>query len=172
MTNDKKLIKLFVSAFAMEVIMNKTIDVELRNTGLERSERLAKDLEWIKDQGHVLPEPSDLGVNYANYLKELSIVKDSHLILCHFYNLYFGHTAGGRIMAKRYAINALSEKIMNNKELEFYKWDGEVSQLLQNVTDKLNKLTESWTREEKNQCLGETEISFKYYGDIISLILS
>ncbi|EXB85459.1 Heme oxygenase 1 [Morus notabilis] len=135
MTNDKKLIKLFVSAFAMEVIMNKTIDVELRNTGLERSERLAKDLEWIKDQGHVLPEPSDLGVNYANYLKELSIVKDSHLILCHFYNLYFGHTAGGRIMAKRLC-------------------------------------DESWTREEKNQCLGETEISFKYYGDIISLILS
>lgn len=37
--------------------------------------------------------------------------------------------------------------ILDNRELEFYKWDGELSQLLQNVRDKLNKVAEvkfSW----------------------------
>nr|DAD44913.1 TPA_asm: hypothetical protein HUJ06_003143 [Nelumbo nucifera] len=100
---------------------------EFRNTGLERSEKLTKDLEWFKGQGHIIPEPSSPGV---------------------------------------------TEKILNNKELEFYKWDGELSVLLQNVRDKLNKVAESWSREEKNHCLEETEKSFKYSGEILRLILS
>lgn len=32
--------------------------------------------------------------------------------------------------------------ILNKKELEFYKWDGDLSQLLQNVRDKLNIVAE------------------------------
>ena len=31
----------------------------------------------------------------------------------------------------------MAEKILNGKELEFYKWDGDLSELLQNVRDKL-----------------------------------
>lgn len=34
----------------------------------------------------------------------------------------------------------VSEKILNKKELEFYKWDGNLTQLLQNVRDKLNQV--------------------------------
>ncbi|PON39326.1 heme oxygenase-like [Parasponia andersonii] len=139
---------------------------EFRNTGLERSESLAKDLEWFKEQGYVIPEPSTPGVTYAEYLKELS-EKDPQAFVCHFYNIYFAHTAGGRMIGRKVA-----EKILNKKELEFYKWDGDLSQLLQNVRDKLNKVAESWTREEKNHCLEETEKSFKYSGDILRLILS
>lgn len=76
------------------------IDAEFRNTGLERSEKLAKDLEWFKEQGHVIPEPSDPGVTYAQYLKQLS-EKDPQAFLCHFYNIYFAHTAGGRMIGKK-----------------------------------------------------------------------
>lgn len=65
-----------------------------------------------------------------------------------------------------------AEKILGGKELEFYKWDGELPKLLQNVRDKLNKVAESWTREEKNRCLEETELSFKHSGEILRLILS
>ena len=36
----------------------------------------------------------------------------------------------------------VAEKLLNKKELEFYKWDGDLSQLLQNVRDKLNKVAE------------------------------
>ncbi|XP_030511315.1 heme oxygenase 1, chloroplastic [Rhodamnia argentea] len=139
---------------------------EFRNTGLERSEKLAKDLEWFKEQGYDIPQPSSPGMTYARYLKELSET-DPQAFICHFYNVYFAHSAGGRMIGKKVA-----EKILDNKELEFYKWDGELPQLLQNVRDKLNKVAESWTREEKNHCLEETEKSFKYSGDILRLILS
>ena len=36
----------------------------------------------------------------------------------------------------------VAEQILNNKQLEFYKWDGDLSQLLQNVREKLNKVAE------------------------------
>lgn len=32
--------------------------------------------------------------------------------------------------------------ILDKKDLEFYKWDGELPQLLQNVREKLNKVAE------------------------------
>lgn len=139
---------------------------EFSNTGLERSEPLAKDLEWFKEQGYVIPEPSSPGVTYARYLEELS-EKDPQAFICHFYNIYFAHTAGGRMIGRKVA-----EKILDNKELEFYKWDGDLSQMLQNVREKLNKVAESWSREEKNHCLEETEKSFKHSGEILRLILS
>ncbi|CAA3024212.1 heme oxygenase 1, chloroplastic-like [Olea europaea subsp. europaea] len=139
---------------------------EFRNTGLERSESLAKDLEWFKAQGYAIPDPSSPGVSYAQYLEELS-EKDPQAFICHFYNIYFAHSAGGRMIGKK-----VTEKILNNKELEFYKWDGDLSQLLQNVREKLNLVAENWTREEKNHCLEETEKSFKFSGDILRLILS
>ena len=66
----------------------------------------------------------------------------------------------------------MAERILDNRELEFYKWDGDLSGLLQNVREKLNKVAEEWTREEKNHCLEETEKSFKYSGEILRLILS
>ncbi|XVF48094.1 hypothetical protein PTKIN_Ptkin03bG0163700 [Pterospermum kingtungense] len=139
---------------------------EFRNTGLERSESLAKDLQWFKEQGYAIPEPSSPGVTYAKYLKELS-EKDPQAFICHFYNIYFAHSAGGRMIGKKVA-----EKILDNKELEYYKWDGDLSQLLQNVRNKLNKVAECWTRDEKNHCLEETEKSFKHSGEILRLILS
>jgi hypothetical protein len=36
--------------------------------------------------------------------------------------------------------NQVSEKILHKKELEFYKWEGNLSQLLQNVRSKLNQV--------------------------------
>ncbi|KAF8389113.1 hypothetical protein HHK36_025799 [Tetracentron sinense] len=141
-------------------------DAEFRNTGLERSEKLAKDLEWFKEQGYAIPEPSSPGVTYAHFLEELS-EKNPQAFICHFYNVYFAHTAGGRMIGKKVA-----EMILDKKELEFYKWDGDLSQLLQNVREKLNRVAGSWSREEKNHCLEETEKSFKYSGGILRLILS
>ncbi|KAM0933309.1 putative Heme oxygenase (biliverdin-producing) [Dioscorea sansibarensis] len=139
---------------------------EFRNTGLERSESLAKDLEWFKEQGHIIPGPSSPGLSYAHYLEELS-EKDPQAFICHFYNIYFAHTAGGRMIGKKVA-----EKLLDNKELEFYKWEGDLSQLLRNVREKINQVSNSWSREEKDHCLEETEKSFKYSGEILRLILS
>ncbi|XP_073155470.1 heme oxygenase 1, chloroplastic-like [Henckelia pumila] len=140
--------------------------VEFRNTGLERAECLGKDLEWFKLQGHVIPEPSSPGVNYVGYLEKLS-KEDPQAFICHFYNTYFAHSAGGRMIGRK-----VSQKTLNGKELEFYAWKGDLSQLLQDVRDKLNNVAKSWTREEKNHCLEETEKSFKFSGSILHLILS
>ncbi|XP_027329917.1 heme oxygenase 1, chloroplastic-like isoform X2 [Abrus precatorius] len=118
---------------------------EFRNTGLERSASLEKDLEWFKEQGHTIPEPSSPGLTYAQYLKELS-VKDPQAFICHFYNIYFAHTAGGRMIGKKVA-----ERLLNNKGLEFYKWDGDLPQLLQNVRDKLNKVAEFFLNYQRIQ---------------------
>ncbi|KAI3911377.1 hypothetical protein MKW98_010264 [Papaver atlanticum] len=141
---------------------------ELRNTGLERSGALAKDLEWFTEEmGIQIPPPTTAGIAYASYLEEVA-VKNPKKIFCHFYDIYFGLAAGGRMLGKR-----ASEKILEKKELEFYKWNnGELSELLQNAREKLNKVAQSWSREEKDQCLEETEISFKYSEDIMKLIIS
>ncbi|XP_006656215.2 heme oxygenase 1, chloroplastic [Oryza brachyantha] len=139
---------------------------EFKNTGLERSEQLKKDLEWFKEQGHTIPEPSAPGTTYASYLEVLA-EKDPQAFICHFYNVYFAHTAGGRMIGKK-----VSEKILNKKELEFYKWEGNLSQLLQNVRNKLNQVASSWTREEKDHCLDETEKSFLYSGDLLRHIFT
>jgi len=75
-------------------------DAEFRNTGLERSASLAKDLEWFREQGYSIPEPSAPGLAYASYLEELA-KKDPQAFICHFYNVYFAHTAGGRMIGKK-----------------------------------------------------------------------
>ncbi|GFQ03776.1 heme oxygenase 1 chloroplastic [Phtheirospermum japonicum] len=87
----------------LERIVDKAaipVYAEFRNTGLERSESLAKDLEWFKQQGHAIPEPSSPGISYSQYLEELS-EKDPQAFICHFYNTYFAHTAGGRMIGRK-----------------------------------------------------------------------
>jgi heme oxygenase len=79
-------------------------DAEFRDTGLERSEPLRKDLEWFRQQGHAIPEPSAPGITYASSLEELS-GKDPPAFVCHLYNVYLGHTAGGRIIGKKVMMN-------------------------------------------------------------------
>ncbi|CAM0870716.1 unnamed protein product [Alopecurus aequalis] len=139
---------------------------EFQNTGLERSAALEKDLKWFSEQGHTIPEPSSFDTTYASYLEELS-EKDQHAFFCHYYNMYFGQSAGGRMTGKK-----IADKILNKKELEFYKWEGTLSELLQNVRTKLNQVASSWTREEKNHCLEETETSFAYSGERLRRIFT
>lgn len=88
----------------MLIIVCYVADAELRNTGLERSESLAKDLEWFKQQGHAIPKQSLLGISYAQYLQDLS-EKDPQGFICHFYMIYFGHTAGGTMIGRKVDLN-------------------------------------------------------------------
>jgi heme oxygenase len=61
---------------------------------------LDKDLAWFKEQGYTIPEPSTPGLTYAQYLKDLS-QNDPQAFICHFYNIYFAHSAGGRMIGKK-----------------------------------------------------------------------
>ncbi|KAK1611277.1 hypothetical protein QYE76_034950 [Lolium multiflorum] len=148
----------------LENIVNRAVVpfpwyAEFQNTGLERSEALKNDLKWFREQGHTIPEPSAPGTKHAAYLKELS-EKDSQAFLCHFYSVYFAQSAGGRMIGAK-----IDEKILNKKELEFYKWEGSLSQLLQDVRAKLNQVASTWSQEEKKHCLEEVEMAFTYSMD-------
>ncbi|KAJ4878391.1 hypothetical protein Rs2_43409 [Raphanus sativus] len=108
-----------------------------KNTGLERATNLAKDLEWFKEQGYEIPEPRAHCKTYSQYLKDIA-ENDPPAFICHFFNIYFGHSAGGGRMIG----TKVSERILDNKELEFYKWDRDISELLKNVSGELNKVSE------------------------------
>lgn len=79
-----------------------TADAKFQNTGLERSQALAEDIAWYTEQ-FKLPQPviadSGPGMQYAKHLREIA-ANDPQDFVCHFYNYYFAHTAGGRMIGK------------------------------------------------------------------------
>lgn len=152
----------------LERVVEDSNDVSyayFRKTGLERSEGLARDLEWFGQQGVAIPQPSNPGVSYASYLKEIG-EKSAPLFLSHFYNVYFSHIAGGQVVARQVA-----DKLLTGRELEFYRWDGDAEELLKEVRLRLNRLGEHWTRDDKNKCLKEATKSFRHLGQIVRLII-
>jgi len=89
------------------LIYDFATDAYFRKTGLERSESLGKDLEWLSQQGFAIPDPGSPGVSYAKYLEELA-ENSAPLFLCHFYNIYFAHVAGGQVIARQVRVNLCS----------------------------------------------------------------
>ncbi|KAF5181533.1 Heme oxygenase 1 protein, partial [Thalictrum thalictroides] len=65
----------------------------------------------------------------------------------------------------------VSEKLLDGRELEFCRWEGDELELLKDVRDKLNQLGEHWSRDDKNKCLREAAKSFRYLGQIVRLII-
>ncbi|KAJ8772889.1 hypothetical protein K2173_028066 [Erythroxylum novogranatense] len=152
----------------VERIIDNSDDVSyayFRNNGLERSKSLAKDLDWFSQKDVAIPQPSAPGVSYAEYLEELA-EKSAPLFLCHFYNIYFSHVAGGQVITRQ-----VSDKLFEGRDLEFHRWDGDAQEMLKSVREKLNMLGEHWSRDVKNRCLKEATKSFRYLGQIVRLII-
>uniref|UniRef100_A0A0E0KEM8 Heme oxygenase 2 n=1 Tax=Oryza punctata TaxID=4537 RepID=A0A0E0KEM8_ORYPU len=148
----------------VERIVAESTDVAyvyFRKSGLERSARIAKDLEWFGEQGIAVPEPSTAGSTYATYLTELA-ENNAPAFLSHYYNIYFAHTTGGVAIG-----NKISKKILEGRELEFYKWDSDVELLLKDTREKLNELSKHWSRKDRNLCLKEAAKCFQYLGRIL-----
>ena len=136
------------------------------NNGLERSEALRKDIAYVMERFDLPPrEASGAGKEYAEMLTELA--KESPpAFICHYYNVYFAHSAGGKMIGRK-----VSEMILDGKELEFYKWGGDgLDASLASVKEKLNAAAEAWSREEKDRCLEETGKSFQLSGKLLRLI--
>ncbi|KIZ03427.1 heme oxygenase [Monoraphidium neglectum] len=141
---------------------------QFQGTGLERVAAIDKDLAWFQETyGISAPQlPADSpGLAYAQKLYGLA-VSDPPAFICHYYNYFFAHTAGGRMIGSK-----VSSMILDNAELEFYKYDGDVAPLLDAVRSKINALSESWTREQKDHCLQETADTFKYSGSLMPFIM-
>ena len=140
---------------------------KFKDNGLERSDALRKDIEYIERRfGLSKRDPSGAGREYAETLKALAKTSPPEFI-CHYYNVYFAHSAGGRMIGRK-----VSELILDGKELEFYEWkkNGGLEASLTRVRNLLNETAEQWTREEKYRCLEETGKSFQLSGQLLRLI--
>ncbi|CAM0873523.1 unnamed protein product [Alopecurus aequalis] len=140
--------------------------VYFRKSGLERSASIEKDLEWFREQGIEIPEPTTYGSTYAAYLSELA-GSNAPAFLSHYYNIYFSHTTGGLEIGKK-----ICDKILEGRVLEFYKWDTDAELLLKDAREKLNELSKHWSRKDRNLCLKEAAKCFQYMGRIVRLIIS
>jgi len=91
----------------------------LWNTGLERTVPLESDIQQlVKEFDLVRPPVGQKGMEYANEIREMIVGGKGTVpeFICHYYNFYFAHTAGGRMIGKQ-----MSALLLNNKTLEFYK---------------------------------------------------
>ncbi|CAN0182514.1 unnamed protein product [Ectocarpus fasciculatus] len=152
---------------------------EFRDTGLERTEALTKDIAWMLEtypdssaegagEGDgKAPSPTENALEYASFLRE-KVASTVPGFMCHYYNHYFAHTAGGRMIGRKVA-----ESCLDGRTLEFYQWGGDdVKVLLDGVRLKIDAMAKGWSEEEKEACVSETARTFKYGGSLLSSITS
>ena len=90
---------------------------------------------------------------------------DPPTFICHYYNYYFAHTAGGRMIGAKVA-----QMVLDGRELDFYKYDGDLPTLLDAVRAKINGLAADWSPEQRARCLEETANTFKMAGSLMGFI--
>jgi hypothetical protein len=100
---------------AMEEIVNSREELApFRNTGLERTGPLEADILFmVEEYGLKRPIVGEPGESYARKLRSIETTPE---FMCHFYNFYFAHTAGGRMIGKQ-----MSALLLEKRTLEFYK---------------------------------------------------
>lgn len=133
-----------------------------KDTKLERSKALRKDIAWIgENYGLTVPKPGVHGPGYASHLRELAKT-NMPKYMCHYYNHMFAHTAGGRMIGKKY-----SDMFFDGKVLDFYQWEGEVKDHMKATVSKVDEIANTWSPDEKQACLDETAMSFRYSGALM-----
>ena len=103
---------------AMEEIVNQYDTLTpFRTTRLERVIPLEQDIMYMLETFEFKERPTvgRPGHDYAQLLRDVAKVSIP-AFTCHYYNHYFAHTAGGRMIGKQ-----MSALLLNKKTLEFYK---------------------------------------------------
>ena len=80
-----------------------TSDAAFCGTGLERAKGLAEDIQWFQSSyGMQVPsvKADGPGSAYAKLITDLA-KSDPQAFICHYYNFYFAHTAGGRMIGNK-----------------------------------------------------------------------
>jgi hypothetical protein len=102
---------------ALEDIVNDREElVVFRGNGMERVAPLETDIEFMtKEYGLARPEVGKPGSDYAEAIRRIGKEGSIGGFMCHYYNYYFAHTAGGRMIGKQ-----MSALLLDKKTLEFY----------------------------------------------------
>jgi len=147
-----------------KIVTKDTRYSKLRNTGLERTNELRADIKWMLETDTSLQLP-ECGTNGKLYSDELEKLAASSLpkFICHYYNHYFAHTAGGRMIGKK-----MSDTLWNGQSLKFYEWEGDVRKLLDDVRVSIDEMAAEWTDDQRKECLEETMATFKFGGSLMS----
>eukprot|EP00559_Dactyliosolen_fragilissimus_P007675 CAMPEP_0184857624 /NCGR_PEP_ID=MMETSP0580-20130426/2777_1 /TAXON_ID=1118495 /ORGANISM="Dactyliosolen fragilissimus" /LENGTH=319 /DNA_ID=CAMNT_0027353327 /DNA_START=91 /DNA_END=1050 /DNA_ORIENTATION=+ len=141
------------------------------NTGLERSSPLDADIDFLlkeypeelKDFANA-QEVGPAGREYADLIRRIAVEGGKERVpelMCHYYNHYFAHTAGGRMIGKQ-----MSALLLNKKTLEFYKWDEDINKIKTTVKNSFEEMAAKWTREQKDMCVDATAAAFRGGGSI------
>ena len=134
------------------------------NTGLERAVCLEKDIEFITREYNLeRPSVGSYGESYAKEIRDIASKGKKALpeFICHYYNYYFAHTAGGRMIGKQ-----MSALLLDRKTLEFYKWDGDLNEIKGAVKESIEQMAQGWTREQRDMCVDATMDAFRGGGGI------
>jgi Heme oxygenase len=108
-------------------------------TGLERTKALEADIAFmVQEYGLEEPAVGDYGKAYATLLREIAARKAIPEFMCHYYNFYFAHTAGGRMIGKQ-----MSALLLEKKTLEFYKVRAPNMHLSIGLMGRLSRLIKS-----------------------------
>jgi heme oxygenase len=145
------------------IVAESAVLASFRASGLERGPALDTDIAWFEAEGLTPPDVAAPGASYVQLLEGLARGGELEALVCHFYNHYFAHTAGGIQIGK-----SMSDKLLGGRTLEFYRWEGDVKQeLLPALRAKIDAMAAGWTREQKDACLAQTAASFKYSGGLL-----
>eukprot|EP01041_Mallomonas_annulata_P007746 gene7745-15844_t len=146
-----------------DIVLTNPALSAFRNTGLERSVVLREDITWLceYDSSLKVPQCGAAGKAYSDFLYKISS-ESLPKFMCHYYNHYFAHTAGGRMIGKK-----MSDKLLEGKTIKFYQWEGDVKVLLDNVRQSIDVMATTWNETEKQECLEETMACFRYGGSLV-----
>lgn len=149
-----------------EAVRSNPALARFRDTGMERTEALDRDVRFIVDEYDV-PEPpvGSFGKDYADLVRTLANEDKIPEFLCHFYNHYFAHTAGGMMIGKR-----MSALLLDKRTLEFYKWEGNINEIKTRVKANIEDFVLTWNADEKQRCVDQTAAAFKGGGSINSYL--
>jgi heme oxygenase (biliverdin-producing, ferredoxin) len=147
------------------IVLKKQELASLRANNLERSASLRESIQAMLRYDPTLTEPvcGSHGTAYSALISELA---ESSLpkFMCHYYNQYFAHTAGGRMIGKK-----MSDLLLEGQSLPFYEWKaGDVKALMEELKGKIDAIALGWSADEKQSCLEETMACFKYGGGLMS----
>ena len=147
-----------------DIVATNEALVTYRDSGLERAAALDKDIAWFESEGLEVPPLGSFGKEYAARLSEIAAAEQWEVLTCHFYNFYFAHTAGGRMIGKM-----MSDKLLDGRTLEFYQWErgDPKEELLPKLREQIDNMAGTWSREQKDACLAETAASFKGGGSLL-----
>ena len=153
--------------FESAVVDNPALHA-LVGTGLERCPALRQDIALITEtmtdedgQRLAVPALGEPGRAYVSFLHDIK--SDVPRLMCHYYNHYFAHTAGGVMIGKK-----MSDLLLGGTKLEFYKWEGNVRERMNATKQKIDSMALDWTSDERLACVEETANCFKFGGALNS----